>query len=125
MIPDRNLHLHRGKVSTRNGKYVHNCKCFFLVLKKSLYRILFSVHTCSMRKFWSGGLNLHHSSNLSCGSDNTGSLISCATGDFSYFYLLLLFLWPYLWHMEVPSQGLSPSPSCNLCHSGGNTRSFI
>ena len=36
MIPDGNLHLHKGMKSTRNGDYMGKYKDYFLILKFSL-----------------------------------------------------------------------------------------
>ena len=30
------------------------------------------------------------------------------------FYLLLFFLWPHPWHMEVPGPGIEPEPQLSL-----------
>ena len=69
------------EMSDRERKIPHFIYVRNLKKKKEYFFLSF----LAMPKFWGQGSNACHSSNLSCGSDNTRSLAHCATGGFPRF----------------------------------------
>ena len=77
------------------------------IVKMWLYSFFFFGCTCGIWEFSVRGLNLWHSSNLSCYSDNAGSLTHCATRELhrciSFF---LFFFFFFFCHFLGPSHGI-------------------